>query len=363
MNIDLRSRRLLAPFFGGALCFAAGSVIATEFPGENGAMVYSGRLTDSAGNPRTTTESIGVTLFSAEVGGQSLCAASLPAVDLGATQGRFSVPLPELCVDAIAEAGDAWAQVKVGSTTLPRQKLGAVPFAVVAREAQSADFATNAATASQAQSAQTAALATAVAANGVSSAALQAGVVDTTKLANGAVGMDQLDASVTGELDDLANRLDDLDSALSVNQGVLTLPNQPFVDWQFEVTLTSNYAKIGSGVEFVDRAGELDPTTGTFTASRSGIYLLSGMVVTNNIDDQCGFALAFKQNNAYIGGFGGNILMYQSLPAGLDNLGTTVSRMYLLNAGDTVHIEGRRSGDCSVASVMLAGTLQMAFLH
>lgn len=369
----------------------AGSVIAAGFPSENGALTYSGRLTDSAGNPRTTTESISVTLFSAVSGGQSLCAASQPAVDLSATQGRFQVPLPELCLDAIADTGDVWAEVKVGATTLPRQKLGAVPFAVSAREAQTADYAaeagtadfatsatsattattaghattaTSASTATTATTATTAGTANAVAPNAVTSAGLQPGSVDATKIAPGAVGPDQLSASVASaiaEVAGLSTRVDSFDSALDIEGGVMRLPNQPFVDWQFEVTLSTTAATIKGGTEIVDRAGEFDPATGIFTASKSGLYLLTGMVYTNNIDDQCGFALSFYKNGGVQ--VSGHVIMYQSLAAGLDNVAGTVSRIYQMNPGDTAYIIARSGGSCSVASVILVGNLQFAFLH
>jgi hypothetical protein len=205
-TLPVRLPRKSMLFVLAASAIGAGSVIASGFPSENGALSYSGRLTDSAGNPRTTTESISVTLFSAVSGGQSLCAASQPAVDLSATQGRFHVPLPELCLDAITDTGDVWAEVKVGATTLPRQKLGAVPFAVSASEAQ------------HAETADAADIATTVAPSGVSAAAIQDGAVNSAKLA----------PSVMADLDAIRGRL----GALEDRQRPGGLAYSPHAVWK-----------------------------------------------------------------------------------------------------------------------------------
>ncbi len=140
MKIEIPNKLLGALALGGA-CFAAGIGIAAEFPETDGALVYSGLITDDMGIPRDTSQAIVVTLYTAASGGSAICTATEPVVDLNETQGRFAVALPDICADAIADAGDAWAQVKVGNITLPRQKLGAVPFALVAREAQTASVA------------------------------------------------------------------------------------------------------------------------------------------------------------------------------------------------------------------------------
>ncbi len=253
--------------------------------------------------------------------------------------------------------GDTWARVTVGNTLLPRQKLGATAYAAVARDAQTADFATESETSGHATTAD---LASAVAANAVSSAGLQAGAVDRSKIGSGAVGLAQLDeevAQAVGEIEGLAARVETLDSALSIDQGVLRLPNQPFVDWMFEVTLTTTTGTHRH--ENIDRDGRASrPSTGL--PARRADPSPRGWCSASNLDDQCGFALTFHQNGQQIGG---NIIMYQSLATGLDNLGATVSRVYAMSAGDTAHISARSGGACSVASVTLVGSLQVAFLH
>lgn len=165
------SNRTMALVAGGVLCFGAGTVIATGFPTESTALHYSGVLTDSTGAPLSTTATISVRLFDAAANGDVQCSATQSNVPLGETDGRFRVPLPTACVDAIRDVGDLWAEVSVGATTLPRQKLGAVPFAVSASEAQ------------HAVTADAADIATTVAPSGVSAAAIQDGAVSSAKLA------------------------------------------------------------------------------------------------------------------------------------------------------------------------------------
>ncbi len=76
--------------------------------------------------------------------------------------------LPPACLDATRDAGDAYAQVTVDGTALPRQKLGATPYALVARDAQQAELFADSASA--------------VEPNGVSQAVLQDGAVSANKL-------------------------------------------------------------------------------------------------------------------------------------------------------------------------------------
>ncbi len=130
VSFQISNRALAIALLTGA-SFAAGAVIAAEFPSEGSELRYSGIITDSVGVPRATTETIQARLYDAATAGALLCAAS-ESVDLGDTHGRFSVALPSTCAAALNNQGDAWAQVTVGTTTLARQKLGAVPFALVA---------------------------------------------------------------------------------------------------------------------------------------------------------------------------------------------------------------------------------------
>lgn len=78
-----------------------------------------------------------VELFDAETGGASRCRTEAPATQVAS--GRFRVPLSVACVDAVTQHRDLFAQVSVGTSTLPRMKVGAVPYAVWAERALSAE--------------------------------------------------------------------------------------------------------------------------------------------------------------------------------------------------------------------------------
>lgn len=240
MRIEIPDKVVAMAVLSG-LSFGTGAVVAAGFPSSEDALTYSGRLTDAAGNPRTTTESITVTLFSAASGGQNLCAGSLAAVNLAESSGRFAVPLPALCVEAIFGSNTgAFAEVRVGNTTLPRQRLGATPFALVAREAQSAELA------------ETAEVALAVEDGGVETAAIR----------DGAVSLSKLEPSVVSTLAALGARLDAIEDNAQgdlVIAGISTSQSIP-----------STSAHVNWDVELVDRNGSLSGTT--FTASEAGAY-------------------------------------------------------------------------------------------
>ena len=170
--------------------FLAGQVAATEFPAPDSELSYSGLLTDSAGTPRASTDDILVQIFAAQTGGAALCGNTATNVDLAASLGRFRVPLQAACADAVRDNGNVWAQVKVGTTTLPRQKLGASPYAVSARNAQEAD---------RADFADLAATVDDLAVTG-------------PKIAPGAVALTHLAPGVQASLTDLEARLDDVEA-------------------------------------------------------------------------------------------------------------------------------------------------------
>ena len=323
LNLEIPNR-ILALVAGGGLCFAAGSVIATEFPSDGEALAYSGVLTDSAGDPRQTTDTIQVKLFAAQSGGNALCAGSVAAVDLGASQGRFRVPLPALCSDVISDNGDVWAEVTVASTTLPRQRLGATAFAVSARDAQRADLADFAETVAD-------------------------GSITDTKLAP-ALAASFASAAAVASLD---ARLDAIDGVLA--GGVLSLPSQPFASWTGQVTgVVATPTQFPSTSELVDRAGEL--TADGFFASRPGLYLISGMWNSSNVGDQCvSYVIVYKNQ----GQLGPTSIGRQSIGGGLiDNLGGTVSIVAPLTTGDRIRFFG--SGNCGGN---LVGEFQVALLH
>jgi hypothetical protein len=264
LKIEIPDKLVAAAILSG-LSFGTGAVVAAGFPSPEDALTYSGRLLDSAGNPRTTTESITVTLFSAASGGQSLCAGSLAAVNLAETSGRFAVPLPALCVEALTDSGGgAFAEVRVGNVTLPRQKIGAAPYALMARESQHAELADHADTAElavaaqSAVSAQSAQTAVAVGVNGVTTAAL----------GDGAVTLDKLAPSVVSTLSSLGARLDAVEDH---NGGDLVI-----AQISTSQSIPREGAHVNWDVEVADRNGSLSGTT--YAASEAGVYHLCASV-------------------------------------------------------------------------------------
>lgn len=127
------------------VAFATGRVTAVAFPEEGAALSYSGLIADSSGAPILTTQVLDVELFSAKLGGTRLCGVNDYGVDLSQSRGRFSVPLPASCEEAVRDVAPPWVEVTVGTTKLPRRQLGSVPYAVVARNAQHAELASGAA--------------------------------------------------------------------------------------------------------------------------------------------------------------------------------------------------------------------------
>lgn len=74
-----------------------------------------------------------VELYETASGGTPLCFARNATATV--ERGRFRMPLPS-CVDTVRSKPDLWAEVQVNGVPLPRQKLGAVPYAVEAESAQ-----------------------------------------------------------------------------------------------------------------------------------------------------------------------------------------------------------------------------------
>jgi len=143
-------------------------------------LVYSGVLLNSVGVPVTSSNGIRLALFDSEtlnLPANRRCETMTQTVTPDA-QGRFRLPLEANCLAAVKGNPNLWVQLEVAGVTLPRSKLGAVPYAIEADRALSALSATNATNATNATAA-TGALATTVAAKAESTAlaALAARVV------------------------------------------------------------------------------------------------------------------------------------------------------------------------------------------
>jgi hypothetical protein len=101
-------------------------------------LTYTGYLEDADGRPLTDELSgISLEVWDAAEAGKRLCDTSVENVTPQA--GRFQLVLPAECVDAVKATPNVWIDVKVEGASLGRTKLGAVPYAVEAGHATSAD--------------------------------------------------------------------------------------------------------------------------------------------------------------------------------------------------------------------------------
>jgi hypothetical protein len=126
---------------GAIAGYAIGMTRAEGIPG-TGALTYSGILEDVSLTPLTGNKNVQVALWDAVSGGNKLCETSSQPIAL--VRGRFEVVLPDDCVDQVKTKADTWVEVIVDGAPLPRAKIGAVPYAVEAGHAMSADSATGA---------------------------------------------------------------------------------------------------------------------------------------------------------------------------------------------------------------------------
>lgn len=70
-------------------------------------------------------------LWSAASNSNQLCSTS-PAGGVQVQKGRFKIILDKSCVDAVRANPEAWTELQVDTETMPRSKLGAVPYALEA---------------------------------------------------------------------------------------------------------------------------------------------------------------------------------------------------------------------------------------
>jgi hypothetical protein len=130
-----------------AACVGGLLVSAVERAGAFGApvadaLVYSGLITDAAGMPLEGSRSVQLQLWDHESGGTMRCATDTAQELLSA--GRFSLPLPAACADAVHASPDLWLELLVEGGSLGRSKLGSVPYALEASHSTSADDAAGA---------------------------------------------------------------------------------------------------------------------------------------------------------------------------------------------------------------------------
>jgi hypothetical protein len=150
----VKPRKVLAPLaalaLAGALGFGLKSVLADGIPSPN-PLYYSGTLTEG-GTLVNGTRSITVYLWpDGTTMGTPLC--QTVATTAPVTNGRFRIALATGCKAAINANPNAYVEVVDGTTSLGRNPIGAVPYAVEADHAVNATNAVSATTAATANAA------------------------------------------------------------------------------------------------------------------------------------------------------------------------------------------------------------------
>jgi len=134
----MTTRRNLLLGLGGACLMTAatvgywlGAVRASPIP-STGALHYAGYL-EQGGLPVDGTNNMRVRLWASATGADAadlLCETVADGVTV--TAGRFRIVLDDTCTDSVRSEPDAWVEVEVEGRAFPREKLGAVPYAVTA---------------------------------------------------------------------------------------------------------------------------------------------------------------------------------------------------------------------------------------
>ncbi len=119
---------------GGGLGYAIRAT-ASGIPSAS-ALTYAGVLEDASG-PITGGHNVQVILYDAATAGNNLCQSTTAAVSV--VDGHFSVQLPDACTTAVGANPNVWADVLVDGNDTGRTKIGAVPYAVEANHAVTAD--------------------------------------------------------------------------------------------------------------------------------------------------------------------------------------------------------------------------------
>jgi len=98
-------------------------------------LVYSGFLEDAAGSPANGTFPVTALVYDAETAGVVLCNTNGQLV---VARGFFSLPLDPACTVSVRSGPDRFLQLTVMGSVLPRQRIGAVPYALEAARAMEA---------------------------------------------------------------------------------------------------------------------------------------------------------------------------------------------------------------------------------
>jgi hypothetical protein len=98
--------------------------------------LYYGGMLDDGGRPIEGARNVTVRLWDAATAGTTVCTTN--AAGTAFSGGRFRVALDNACVGAVRANPELWSELQVDSTTFPRSKLGAVPYALEAGRASGA---------------------------------------------------------------------------------------------------------------------------------------------------------------------------------------------------------------------------------
>jgi|GEM_PF-5089442 len=104
------------------------------------ALVYAGTLEQPDGTPLTGEHAIQVSFWKQPDPPREdapLC--QFPSELMNVTNGRFSLTLPDNCADAVRGSSDIWVEVALDGVPFAPSKLGAVPYAIEAGHALTAD--------------------------------------------------------------------------------------------------------------------------------------------------------------------------------------------------------------------------------
>jgi hypothetical protein len=104
------------------------------------ALTYTGYLALLDGTAVNGSKNLALLAYDGATAGNLVCQVlSTPVV---VTAGRFQLALPDVCATAVKAKADLWIDVQVDGASIGRTKLGAVPYALEASHAVSADSAT-----------------------------------------------------------------------------------------------------------------------------------------------------------------------------------------------------------------------------
>jgi hypothetical protein len=116
--------------------FLAGRALAAGVPDVE-PLTYSGTLMSSNGEPLSGDRAILLRFWDKATDGDVLC--TRPEETVALSVGRFSLALPDECTDAVRANPDLWVEIVVDDVSLGLAKVGAVPFAIEATHAVTAD--------------------------------------------------------------------------------------------------------------------------------------------------------------------------------------------------------------------------------